>query len=65
MEEYVDLDKMSIMTKTQIYLLKKLGILKNIRFEVIDDNAGRLIVRYGVDAEFSVQDDNKTLKIFI
>lgn len=38
--------------------------IEDIRFEVISP-AGRLVVRYGVDIEFSVQDDNKTLKIFL
>lgn len=38
--------------------------LKNIRFEVIDET-GRRYVRYGVDLEFSFQDNNKTLKIFV
>lgn len=35
------------------------------RFEVIDDKSGRLIVRYNVKIEASLQDDGKTLKIFM
>ena len=38
---------------------------KVTRFEVIDVNAGRLIVRYGVDVELSYQDDGRTLKVFM
>jgi len=35
------------------------------RFEVIDEKAGRIIVRYNVKIEASLQDDGKTLKIFV
>lgn len=35
------------------------------RFEVIDKDAGRLVVRYQVKVEVSVQDGGKTLKIFL
>jgi hypothetical protein len=38
--------------------------LENIRFEVID-GTGRQYVKYGVDLDFSVQDDERTLKIFV
>ena len=38
--------------------------LTDMRFEVIDEE-GRQYVRYDVDVEFSMQDDNKTLKIFV
>jgi hypothetical protein len=39
-------------------------ILRNIRFEVIDPN-GRQYATYDKHLVFSVQDDNKTLKIFV
>ena len=39
-------------------------IIKDMRFEVIDSE-GRQYVKYDVDVELSVQDDGKTLKIFI
>ena len=38
------------------------------RFEVIDhsgDKPGRVLVKYGVNVEMSIQDDDKTLKIFL
>lgn len=38
--------------------------IKDIRFEVIDDD-GRQYVQYGVDIAFSFQDNDKTLKIFV
>ena len=38
--------------------------IDNIRYEVIDEE-GRQYVKYGVDIEFSVQDDKRTLKIFV
>jgi hypothetical protein len=34
------------------------------RFEVIDEN-GRAYVRYGVSVELSLQDNDRTLKIFV
>ena len=37
---------------------------KVTRFEVIDNN-GRAYVRYDVDVEYSIQDEGKTLKIFV
>jgi len=37
---------------------------KVTRFEVIDEN-GRAYTRWGVDVELGVQDDGKTLKVFI
>jgi len=42
---------------------------KVTRFEVISylsrEEAGRLIVRYNVDIELSLQDDGRTLKVFM
>lgn len=35
------------------------------RFEVIDKKAGRLIVRYNVEIKASLQDNGRTLKIFV
>lgn len=44
-------------------------ITKSItRFEVIDHTSkkqGRIVVEYDVDVELSLQDDNKTLKVFL
>lgn len=37
---------------------------KITRFEVIDEN-GRVYVRHGVSLEVYLQDDGKTLKVFI
>jgi len=37
---------------------------KVTRLEVIDNN-GRAYVRYDVDVEYSIQDEGKTLKIFV
>lgn len=38
------------------------------RFEVIDHTSkkgGRIVVEYNVNVEISLQDDNKTLKVFL
>jgi len=38
------------------------------RFEVIDHTKkkrGRIVVEYNVNVELSLQDDNKTLKVFL
>jgi len=38
------------------------------RFEVIDHTSkkrGRIVVEYNVNVELSLQDDNKTLKVFL
>lgn len=44
-------------------------ITKSItRFEVIDHTSkqkGRVVVEYNVNVELSLQDDNKTLKVFL
>jgi hypothetical protein len=43
-------------------------IKKVNRFEVIDhtwEKEGRIVVKYGVDVEVSIQDDGKTMKIFL
>ncbi len=44
-------------------------ILQNVhRFEVIDhsgDKPGRVITKYNIKVEMSLQDDNQTLKIFL
>ena len=38
---------------------------KNVtRFEVIDES-GRALVRYGVKLELSLQDETRTLKVFL
>ena len=37
---------------------------KVTRFEVIDDS-GRVLVRYGIKIELSLQDDDRTLKVFL
>lgn len=38
---------------------------KNVtRFEVIDES-GRALVRYGVKLELSLQDESRTLKVFL
>jgi hypothetical protein len=34
------------------------------RFEVIDET-GRVLVKYGVTVELSLQDDERTLKVFL
>lgn len=38
--------------------------MQNMRFEVIDEN-GRIYVRYGVYLDLRMQDDNRTLKVFV
>lgn len=38
--------------------------LTNMRLEIID-NSGRAYTKFGVDVEFSFQDDGKTLKLFV
>lgn len=41
---------------------------KVTRFEVIDHTkkqGGRIVVEYGVKVELSLQDDNRTLKVFL
>lgn len=41
---------------------------KITRFEVIDHTSelqGRILVKYGVKVEISIQDDGKTMKIFL
>lgn len=38
------------------------------RFELIDHTAkkrGRMVVEYGVDVEVSIQDDGRTMKVFL
>lgn len=44
-------------------------ITKSItRFEVIDHTSkqgGRIVVEYNVNVELSLQDDNRTLKVFL
>jgi hypothetical protein len=37
---------------------------KVTRFEVIDDS-GRVLVRYGIRIELHLQDDDRTLKVFL
>ena len=41
-----------------------LATFHNMRFEVIDSE-WRAYVKYGVDLDFSIQDNGKTLKIFV
>ena len=44
---------------------QKINTAKVTRVEIIDEN-GRSYVKYGVtDVEFSLQDDDRTLKIFL
>ena len=41
---------------------------KITRFEVIDHTAdmlGRMLVKYGVNVEVSIQDDGRTMKVFL
>jgi len=41
---------------------------KVTRFEVIDHTSemlGRILVRYGVSVEVSIQDDGRTMKVFL
>lgn len=39
---------------------------KVTRFEVIDDDdTGRVLVRYGVHVQLSLQDGGRTLKVFL
>ena len=39
--------------------------IKNVtRFEVIDES-GRALVRYGIKVELSLQDESRTLKVFL
>jgi hypothetical protein len=41
---------------------------KITRFEVIDHTnkkRGRIVVEYGVSVEISIQDDGKTMKVFL
>jgi hypothetical protein len=44
-------------------------LLKNVtRFEVIDHSKkmrGRYVVEYGIKIEVSIQDDGKTMKVFL
>jgi hypothetical protein len=44
-------------------------LLKNVtRFEVIDHSKkmrGRYVVEYGIKVEVSIQDDGKTMKVFL
>lgn len=40
-------------------------LLKDVtRFEIIDDS-GRALVRYGIKVELSLQDEARTLKVFL
>jgi hypothetical protein len=55
---------LTAMFQFQVNFFAKIGALKNIRFEVIDETQ-RQYVRYGVDLEFHIQDDARTLKIFV
>jgi hypothetical protein len=45
------------------------SLIDNMRFEVIEHTRtgtpGRKYVKYNVNLEFSVQDDGRTLKVFI
>lgn len=45
------------------YVIDK-QILTDMRFEIIDEE-GRKYVRYDADLQFSMQDNNRTLKIFV
>lgn len=41
---------------------------KITRFEVIDHTSemlGRILVKYGVNVEISIQDDGRTMKVFL
>ncbi len=38
---------------------------KVTRFEVVDERIGRLLVEYSVEVELSLQDDDRTLKVFL
>lgn len=41
---------------------------KVTRFEVIDftsEGVGRVLVRYGVNVEVDIQDDGRTMKVFL
>lgn len=38
---------------------------KVTRFEIIQGRAGRVLVRYGVSVELVLQDDGRTLKVFL
>ena len=41
---------------------------KITRFEVIDhtpDMLGRMLVKYGVNVDISIQDDGRTMKVFL
>ena len=41
---------------------------KITRFEVIDHTAdmlGRMLVKYGVNVDISIQDDGRTMKVFL
>lgn len=43
-------------------------IEKVTRFEVIDHTSelqGRILVKYGVKVEISIQDDGRTMKVFL
>ena len=44
------------------------GIDKVNRFEVIDhsgEKIGRILVKYGIKVEVSIQDDGRTMKVFL
>lgn len=53
----------------QIALLKAQGTVAGVkRFEVIDHavgGEGRVLTKYGVSVELSLQDDGETLKVFL
>lgn len=57
-------DKAKQMEKEQQQIITD----KVTRFEVIDhtsEKLGRILVRYGVSVEVSIQDDGRTMKVFL
>jgi calcineurin-like phosphoesterase family protein len=66
--ERVDYKPITIeeLLKRSIYKVDPINeSLKQVtRFEVIDDS-GRALVRYGISTELSVQDEGRTLKVFL
>lgn len=58
---WVDQEDMNVSIDT---VSTQLPTDKTTRFEVIDDT-GRRLVEYGVNIEISMQDDGRTMKVFL
>lgn len=42
-----------------------MDVSKVTRLEVIGNNVGRMVTLHGVDVELALQDDGRTLKVFV